>query len=112
MKCESSGDNGPEFVQAQPMMLLPPATDMCRFCAVGHARRMPHNRDSLFYQIRFAQDHGRAPRWSDAVAHCGQGVIATCVAVLREGGVWTAEDDAAIADGTAIAEGGTRTDSV
>jgi len=97
-------DDGPEVVEAAPMMLLPPAPGLCRFCAVDHASYAPHNRDSLFYQMRFHQAHGRWPRWSDAVAHCGERTTMGCANMLRTAGVWTQEDDDAMNNNTAIAE--------
>ncbi len=86
------------------MTLLPPAPGKCRFCAVAHAAGQPHNRDSLYYQMRFHQAHGRWPRWSDALGHCGELTTWHWVQELRRFGVWTAEDDAAMNDGTAVSE--------
>lgn len=103
MKCtESTGELN--VVVQPPMTLLPPAAGKCRFCAVAHGAGDPHNRDSLFYQVRFYQAHGRSPRWSDALAHCGERTTWNWVNELRRHGVWTAEDDAAMNGDTAIAE--------
>ena len=35
--------------------ILPPKPGTCPECAVDHDPAMPHNRDSLFYQMRFRQ---------------------------------------------------------
>lgn len=42
----------------------------CPECAALHESYEPHNRDSLFYQFKFYQEHGRWPTWIDAMAHC------------------------------------------
>ena len=42
-------------------MLLPPAKDVCQECAVKHAPEEPHNKDSLYYQVKFHKEHGRYP---------------------------------------------------
>lgn len=42
----------------------------CSECAVKHAPEQPHNKDSMFYQYKFYNEHGRWPTWTDAMAHC------------------------------------------
>lgn len=42
----------------------------CPMCAVKHGPEQPHNRDSLTYQYKFYDEHGRWPTWGDAMAHC------------------------------------------
>ncbi len=42
----------------------------CPECAVKHDSEQPHNRDSLVYQYKFYDKHGRWPTWEDAMAHC------------------------------------------
>ena len=42
----------------------------CPECAVAHDPEQPHNRDSLAYQYKFYDKHGRWPTWADAMAHC------------------------------------------
>lgn len=86
------------------MTLLPAAPGTCRFCAVAHRPTDPHNRESLFYQVRFHQAHGRWPRWSDALAHCGDRTTWHWVNELTAHGAWTDADTAAMNDSTAIAE--------
>lgn len=53
----------------------------CAECAVFHREDQPHNQQSLYYQYKFMEEHGRWPKWSDAMAHC--------TPELRE--VWTRE---------------------
>ena len=51
-------------------ILLPCAPDVCQECAVDHSPEMPHNAQSLYYQYKFYQQHGRFPTWEDAMEHC------------------------------------------
>ena len=51
------------------MMLLPPAAGTCPVCATKHDPILPHNQQSLYYQMRFYGLHGRWPTWADALAH-------------------------------------------
>ena len=46
----------------------PPGT--CPECATKHPPEMPHNQQSLTYQYKFYDRHGRWPTWEDAMAHC------------------------------------------
>ncbi len=50
--------------------LVAPPPGVCQECAVKHAPGSPHNQQSLFYQYKFYNDHGRWPTWTDAMAHC------------------------------------------
>jgi hypothetical protein len=50
--------------------VLPCAPDVCQECAVDHAHDQPHDKQSLYYQMRFHGIHGRWPTWTDAMAHC------------------------------------------
>jgi len=70
------------------MMLLPAAPGMCADCAVDHPPDVPHNRDSLFYQMRFHAEHKRWPTWADAVAHCDEPMRQAWETELRARGVW------------------------
>ena len=47
---------------------------ICPECAVEHDPEQPHNRDSLEYQYKFYDQHGRWPTWADAMAHCPEEV--------------------------------------
>lgn len=55
---------------AKEGVLFPCAPDVCQECAVDHDPDMPHNAQSLYYQYKFYQKHGRWPTWEDAMAHC------------------------------------------
>ncbi len=59
----------------------------CQECAVKHDPCQPHNRDSLAYQYKFYDKHGRWPKWEDAMAHCPENVKAYWRAALKEKGV-------------------------
>ena len=52
------------------VMILPPKKGTCQECATEHDPAWPHNRDSLYYQMRFYQRNKRFPTWVDAMAHC------------------------------------------
>lgn len=67
-------------------MMLPPQPGTCPECAVKHDPRMPHNRDSLFYQYNFYGQHGRFPTWKDAMAHCDEAVKEVWTDALKEHG--------------------------
>lgn len=69
------------------VMILPPKPGTCQECAVEHDPAMPHNRDSLYYQMRFRQQHGRFPTWEDAMAHCSDTVKAYWVEALAKHGI-------------------------
>lgn len=77
--------------QKNPKMwsLLPPHPDLCQECAVKHDPGMPHNRDSMYYKIKFEAEHGRYPQWSDAIAHCSPEMQAAWKAELEQRGVWS-----------------------
>lgn len=70
--------------------LLPPRPDVCQECATKHEPGAPHNKDSLYYQMRFHAEHGRYPAWSDAIAHCTPDVQASLKEYLEGMGVWSA----------------------
>ena len=68
--------------------LLPASPDKCQECAVDHQPDEPHNKDSLFYQVKFHMKHGRYPEWADAVSHCTPEVQAAWKEELQLRGVW------------------------
>lgn len=70
-------------------MFIPPPPDACQECAVKHSPEQPHNRDSIFYQMKFQAAHGRPPQWSDAVAHCTSEVQAFWKEELEKIGAWS-----------------------
>lgn len=63
----------------------PPGT--CPLCAVAHRPELPHNRDSLTYQYKFFDEHGRWPTWEDAMAHCPEDIKEFWKIELRKRGV-------------------------
>lgn len=71
----------------EDMQLLPPRPGTCPECAANHDPAMPHNRDSLYYQMRFRQRKGRFPTWGDAMAHCSAAMKAYWTDELSKRGV-------------------------
>lgn len=67
--------------------LMPCAPDVCQECAAKHESEMPHNQQSLYYQYKFYQQHGRWSTWEDAMAHCDAKVQKYWRQALRENGV-------------------------
>ena len=67
--------------------LLPPAEGVCQECATEHEPELPHNQQSLFYQYKFYNDHGRWPTWEDAMAHCSEEMKEFWRTELRKRGV-------------------------
>ena len=67
--------------------ILPPRLGACPLCAEKHDRKMPHNLNSLYYQMRFQQQNGRFPTWDDAMAHCSDMVKAYWKGELAKRGV-------------------------
>jgi hypothetical protein len=67
--------------------LLPCKPGVCQECAVDHAPEMPHNQQSMYYQYKFYNDHGRWPIWSDAMAHCAEDVKEKWTKALAAHGV-------------------------
>lgn len=67
--------------------ILPPAPGTCQVCAVDHEPEMPHNRDSLYYQMKFYQENGRHPTWRDAMAHCTPEIKSHWMKALAEEGI-------------------------
>jgi hypothetical protein len=63
-------------VEGSGAMLLPPAPDLCQWCAVKHDAAAPHNQQSMYYRMKFQAINGRPPTWSDAMAHCAEDVRA------------------------------------
>lgn len=67
--------------------MLPPAAHLCQTCARDHPPEMPHDRETFFYQTKFNLEHGRAPTWGDAMAHCDPEVQAAWTKELGKRGV-------------------------
>lgn len=71
----------------EELRLLPPAPGKCPICAAEHEPELPHNKNSLYYQMRFRQQHGRFPDWRDACAHCTDEVKRRFAELYAEHGV-------------------------
>lgn len=72
----------------EPFTLLgqtPPGT--CSKCATAHDPEQPHNQQSITYQYKFYDTHGRWPTWKDAMAHCSDEVKAFWIEALKEHGI-------------------------
>ena len=50
--------------------VTPPTEGTCPICATKHPPHYPHNQHSIYYQMRFRQEHGQLPTMEDAMAHC------------------------------------------
>lgn len=59
----------------------------CQECAVQHEPQMPHNKDSMYYQYHFYDEHGRFPTWEDAMAHCPVEIRTYFIEELKKRGV-------------------------
>ena len=68
------------------MGMLPAAPGLCPECAVDHKPDQPHNAQSMFYQYKFYNEHGRWPKWKDAIAHCLPEVKSQWIKELRARG--------------------------
>lgn len=87
------------------MMLMPAREGTCPECAVTHNPELPHNADSLFYQMQFHAAHGRWPTWSDALAHCSPQMRAAWERELRARNIWPEPDTIGAADQVPTAPG-------
>lgn len=81
------------------LQMLPPAEHLCPICAVEHEADLPHNAQSMYYQMRFKEHHGRHPTWADASAHCSTEMRSLWKEELLLRGAWTEPED-----GNVIAE--------
>ena len=81
------GSRSVEVVPMSSMMLLPPRKDVCQECAVDHDPKLPHNQQSLYYQMKFKMEHDRRATWTDAMAHCTDEMKALWVEALRKNGI-------------------------
>lgn len=71
----------------RPFRLLrtPPGT--CHECAEIHDTTQPHNQQSLAYQYKFYDRHGRWPTWHDAMEHCPDAVKEIWRTALQKEGI-------------------------
>lgn len=83
-------------VEGGGFRMLPGPPGTCQWCHVQHEPGAPHDRDSLPYQMKFHQLHGRWPTWSDAMAHCDDATRAAArealVSVMTEHGLEVPDD--------------------
>lgn len=77
------------FLKARYGMVLAGRTPegTCLMCAVKHDPDQPHNLQSLAYQYKFYDEHGRWPTWKDAMEHCTKKVQQFWIQALKEKGV-------------------------
>lgn len=68
-------------------MLGQTPTGTCPECAVKHAPEQPHNQQSLTYQYKFYDLHGRWPTWADAMAHCPEDIKEFWTLALKKHGI-------------------------
>lgn len=52
--------------------ILAPGKWKCPLCADRHSSYEPHNRNSLYYQVKFRRKNGREPTWTDAMGELSQ----------------------------------------
>ncbi len=69
------------------LLILPPKSGACPYCASVHDPAEPHNKNSLYYQHRFHADNGRYPTWADAMKHCSEITKAHFRAELAKRGI-------------------------
>lgn len=67
--------------------LLPAPEGTCPECATKHEPEQPHNQQSLYWQYKFYNKHGRWPTWKDAMAHCPPDIKRFWIEELKERGI-------------------------
>lgn len=72
---------------SKDMVLLPAKPGTCPQCAVNHPAEFPHDKQSLFYQMKFRQENERFPTWEDAMVHCSDDMKKVWRDALTERGV-------------------------
>jgi len=60
---------------------------ICPICATKHEKVQPHNQQSLAYQYKFYDKHGRWPTWKDAMEHCPEEIKEFWISELKKRGV-------------------------
>lgn len=76
-----------KIITMDNVFIMPPMPGVCQECAVQHDPAMPHDKDSLYYQMRFYQKNKRWPTWADAMRHCNELIKAAWKTGLLEKGV-------------------------
>lgn len=74
-------------IENKQFKLLPPHPEKCQECATEHDPELPHNKMSLFYQVKFNLDHQRSATWIDAMAHCSEEIKKHSTEALTELGL-------------------------
>ncbi len=69
------------------MMLLPPLPHKCQTCATLHEPHLPHNAQSLYYQMKYKMETGKEPNWKTAMSHCSTEMKKIWLAHLKDIGV-------------------------
>ena len=69
------------------MVLMKPHPDACQVCAREHEPHLPHDRESLYYQMTFHAQNGRYPTWADAMAHCSPSTKHKWRSALQDHGI-------------------------
>ena len=76
-----------EIPEVKPFMLLPPRPDVCQECARDHDPRLPHDKQRLYYQVKFKMEHGRGATWADAMRHCSDEIKTAWTDGLKKRGI-------------------------
>lgn len=72
----------------KPFVILGKVPDgTCPECATKHEPEQPHNQQSLAYQYKFYDQHGRFPTWKDAMEHCTDEIKTFWVEELKKHGI-------------------------
>lgn len=79
--------NGKEQGYLGGIKMLPAKEGTCQECGVKHEEWQAHNKESLFYQYKFYDQHGRWPTWKDAISHCSEEVRQAWEKELRLKGI-------------------------
>ena len=83
-------------IEGAHIRMFPPAPGLCQDCATDHPPHLPHNQQSLYYQMAFNAQFGRYPTWTDAMSHCTEEMKQfwreKLVALLVEKGLAIPED--------------------
>jgi hypothetical protein len=83
-------------IEGGSFKMLPGPDGSCEWCHVKHDPSQPHNKQSLAYQMKFNQIHGRYPTWTDAMAHCSEDIKVKwkkhLIATMQEHGLEIPED--------------------
>lgn len=76
-----------KVISIKDMTILPAKEGTCPICAVNHEPGLPHNKDSMFYQMSFYRENGRWPTWKDAMEHCTEEMKSMWTNELKKRGI-------------------------